>query len=117
MKTKYLKVQICVILKNSFFLILIFSFILFLFFGLFFNDFKEKLFINAKNSYQLNIDKFTKKLEEKVILFDKESIELLVSDAKGTGFIQNIKIKLDNNPNHDTDIKKQTLGGYGQHGG
>ena len=82
-------------LKNIIFLILIFSFILFLFFGLFFNDFKEKLFINAKNSYQLNIDKFTKKLEEKVILFDKESIELLVSDAKGTGFIQNIKIKLD----------------------
>lgn len=28
-------------------------------------------------------------------MFDKESIELLVSDAKGTGFIQNIKIKLD----------------------
>ena len=82
-------------LKNIIFLILIFSFILFLFFGLFFNDFKEKLFINAKNSYQLNIDKFTKNLEEKVILFDKESIELLVSDAKGTGFIQNIKIKLD----------------------
>lgn len=81
-------------LKNIIFLILIFSLILFLFFGLFFNDFKEKIFINSKNSYQLNIDKFTKYLEDRVILYDKESVELLINDAKNTDFIQNVKIKL-----------------------
>lgn len=67
--------------------------VLFLLFGLFFSDFKEKAFFNAKKDYTLNVDRYTNKLENKIILFDKVSVEEYVKDAKDTDFIENIKIK------------------------
>ena len=61
------------IIKNITILLLIFVGFLFLFFWTFFLDFKEKAFINAKNNIELNVDKYTDKLESKIILFDKIS--------------------------------------------
>ncbi|MDD3056213.1 MAG: EAL domain-containing protein [Aliarcobacter sp.] len=81
------------IIKNITLLILIFVGILFLFFWSFFLDFKEKAFINAKNNIELNVDKYTDKLESKIILFDKISVNQYIKDIKNTNFISNVKIK------------------------
>ena len=80
------------IVKNIIILSLIFVGILFLLFGMFFSDFKEKSFLNAKNNYELNIDKYTNKFENKAILFDKLSINQYVKDVKNTDFIKDVKI-------------------------
>ena len=80
-------------IKNIILLLSIFTGILFLLFWLFFSDFKERAFFNAKNNYELNIDKYTNKLEDKIILFDKRSVNQYVSDIKKTDFINNVKIK------------------------
>lgn len=80
-------------IKNIILLISILLSVLFLLFGLFFSDFKEKAFFNAKKDYTLNVDRYTNKLENKIILFDKVSVEEYVKDAKDTDFIENIKIK------------------------
>jgi EAL domain-containing protein (putative c-di-GMP-specific phosphodiesterase class I)/GGDEF domain-containing protein len=80
-------------IKNTIVLILIFFSILFLLFYLFFSDFKEKAFINAKFNYELNIDKYTNKFKEPVILFNKLVVNQYIKDAKNTGFINNVKIK------------------------
>lgn len=87
---KNIKVRI---IKNITILILIFVSILFLFFWSFFLDFKEKAFINAKNNIELNVDKYTDKLESKIILFDKISLNQYIKDIKNTNFISNVKIK------------------------
>ena len=79
-------------IKNIILLISILLSVLFLLFGLFFSDFKEKAFFNAKKDYTLNVDRYTNKLENKIILFDKVSVEEYVKDAKDTDFIENIKI-------------------------
>ncbi|MDD4330140.1 MAG: EAL domain-containing protein [Aliarcobacter sp.] len=81
------------IIKNITLLILIFVGVLFLFFWSFFLDFKEKAFINAKNNIELNVDKYTDKLESKIILFDKISVNQYIKDIKNTNFISNVKIK------------------------
>lgn len=81
------------IIKNITILILIFVGFLFLFFWTFFLDFKEKAFINAKNNIELNVDKYTDKLESKIILFDKISVNQYIKDIKNTNFISNVKIK------------------------
>ena len=81
------------IIKNIATLILIFVAILFLFFWSFFLDFKEKAFINAQNNIELNVDKYTDKLQSKIILFDKISINQYIKDIKNTNFISNVKIK------------------------
>ena len=81
------------IIKNIGTLILIFVAILFLFFWSFFSDFKEKAFINAQNNIELNVDKYTDKLQSKIILFDKISINQYIKDIKNTNFISNVKIK------------------------
>lgn len=81
------------IIKNIATLILIFVGILFLFFWSFFLDFKEKAFINAQNNIELNVDKYTDKLQSKIILFDKISINQYIKDIKNTNFISNVKIK------------------------
>ena len=60
---------------------------LFLLFLLFFSDYKEKAFNSAKNNYQLNIDKYTTKFEDKAILFDKLSIDGYIKEIKNTDFI------------------------------
>lgn len=80
-------------IKNIILLLSILLSVLFLLFGLFFSDFKEKAFFNAKKDYTLNVDRYTNKLENKIILFDKVSVEEYVKDAKDTDFIENIKIK------------------------
>lgn len=80
-------------IKNIILLLSILLSVLFLLFGLFFSDFKEKVFFNAKKDYTLNVDRYTNKLENKIILFDKVSVEEYVKDAKDTDFIENIKIK------------------------
>lgn len=87
---KNIKVRI---IKNITILILIFVSILFLFFWSFFLDFKEKAFINAKNNIELNVDKYTDKLESKIILFDKISLNQYIKDIKNTNLISNVKIK------------------------
>lgn len=79
-------------LKNIGVLTLIFFGIFFLLFWLFFTDFKEKAFINAKNSYELNIDKYTNKLEDKILLFDKIAVEDYAKDIKKTEYFNNVKI-------------------------
>lgn len=81
------------IIKNITILLLIFVGFLFLFFWTFFLDFKEKAFINAKNNIELNVDKYTDKLESKIILFDKISVNQYIKDIKNTNFISNVKIK------------------------
>jgi EAL domain-containing protein (putative c-di-GMP-specific phosphodiesterase class I) len=81
------------IIKNITILILMFVGILFLFFWSFFLDFKEKAFINAQDNIELNIDKYTDKLESKIILFDKISVNQYIKDIKNTNFISNVKIK------------------------
>ena len=81
------------IIKNITILLLIFVGFLFLFFWTFFLDFKEKAFINAKNNIELNVDKYTDKLESKIILFDKISVNQYIKDIKNTNFISNAKIK------------------------
>ena len=80
-------------IKSVILLITILLCILFLLFGLLFSDFKEKAFFNAKKDYELNIDKYTNKLESKILLFDKNSIEEFIKDAKNTEFIENVKIE------------------------
>lgn len=80
-------------IKNIILLLSIFTGILFLLFWLFFSDFKERAFLNAKNNYELNIDKYTNKLEDKILLFDKTSVNQYVSDIKKTDFVNNVKIK------------------------
>ena len=81
------------IIKNITLLILIFVGILFLFFWSFFLDFKEKAFINAQKNIELNVDKYTDKLESKIILFDKISVNQYIKDIKNTNFLSNVKIK------------------------
>ena len=80
------------IIKNIATLLLVLLGVLTLLFWLFFIDFKEKAFINAKKDYELNIDKYTNKLENKIILFDNKSIEEYIKDAKNTDFIKDVKI-------------------------
>ena len=65
------KIMINRMIKNIGIILTIFLSILFLLFLLFFSDYKEKAFNSAKNNYQLNIDKYTTKFEDKAILFDK----------------------------------------------
>ena len=50
------------VIKNIAVLLLILLSILTLLFWLFFADFKEKAFINAKKDYELNIDKYITQL-------------------------------------------------------
>lgn len=80
--------------KNIAVLILIFFSILFLVFWLLFSDFKEKSFLNAKNNYELSVDKFTNKLEDKILFFDKQQVSEYVDEIKNNNnFINNVKIK------------------------
>ena len=80
-------------LKSVILLISILFGILLLLFGLLFSDFKEKAFFNATKDYQLNIDKYTNKLESKIFLFDKNSIDEYIKEAKNTEFIENVKVQ------------------------
>ena len=80
-------------IKNIATLLLILLSILTLLFWLFFTDFKEKAFINAKKDYELNIDKYTNKLENKIVLFDNKSIQEYIKDVKNTDFIKDVKIR------------------------
>ena len=80
-------------LKSVILLISILFGILLLLFGLLFSDFKEKAFFNATKDYQLNIDKYTNKLESKILLFDKNSIDEYIKEAKNTEFIENVKVQ------------------------
>lgn len=80
-------------LKSVILLISILFGILLLLFGLLFSDFKEKAFFNATKDYQLNIDKYTNKLETKILLFDKNSIDEYIKEAKNTEFIENVKVQ------------------------
>lgn len=88
------KINITRTVKNILLLLSIFLFFLVLLFGLLFSNFKEKAYINAKKDYELNIDRFTNKFEDKILLFDKLSIEDYIKDARNTNYIKNIKIKL-----------------------
>ena len=80
-------------IKNIIILSLIFLAILSLLFWLFFSDFKEKTFLSAKNNYELNIDKYTNKLEDKILLFDKISVDEYTSSIKNEKLFNNVKIK------------------------
>ncbi len=80
------------VIKNITVLLLILLSILTLLFWLFFTDFKEKAFINAKKDYELNIDKYINKFENKTILFDNKSIQEYIKDAKNTDFIKDVKV-------------------------
>ena len=80
-------------IKNIIILSLIFLAILSLLFWLFFSDFKEKTFLSAKNNYELNIDKYTNKLEDKILLFDKISVDEYTSSIKKEKLFNNVKIK------------------------
>ena len=88
------KINITRTVKNILLLLSIFLSFLVLLFGLLFSNFKEKAYINAKKDYELNIDRFTNKFEDKILLFDKLSIEDYIKDARNTNYIKNIKIKL-----------------------
>ena len=88
------KINITRTVKNILLLLSIFLFFLVLLFGLLFSNFKEKAYINAKKDYELNIDRFTNKFEDKILLFDKLSIDDYIKDARNTNYIKNIKIKL-----------------------
>ena len=88
------------VIKNITVLLLILLSILTLLFWLFFADFKEKAFINAKKDYELNIDKYINKFENKIILFDNKSIQEYIKDAKNTDFIKDVSVK---------EIKKFTM--------
>lgn len=79
--------------KSVIFPLLTFLVSLIFLFSLFFNDFKEKALMNAKEDYELNIEKYTAKLDDKIVLFDKVSIEQYIKDAKSTDFIKDVKIK------------------------
>ncbi len=79
--------------KNVVFPLLAFLVSLIFLFGLFFNDFKEKSFINAKKDYELNVERYTTKLEDRILLFDKVGIEQNIKEAKNTNFIKDVKIK------------------------
>jgi EAL domain-containing protein (putative c-di-GMP-specific phosphodiesterase class I)/GGDEF domain-containing protein len=79
--------------KNITVLLLIFFSITALIFWLFFSDFRDKAFNNAKNSYELNVDKYTNKLENKIFLFDKYQISQYLDEIRNTNFIGNVKIK------------------------
>jgi EAL domain-containing protein (putative c-di-GMP-specific phosphodiesterase class I)/GGDEF domain-containing protein len=80
------------VIKNIAVLLLILLSILTLLFWLFFADFKEKAFINAKKDYELNIDKYINKFENKTILFDNKSIQEYIKDAKNTDFIKDVRV-------------------------
>lgn len=80
-------------IKNVVFPLLAFLVTLIFLFSLFFNDFKEKSFINAKKDYELNIERYTAKLEDRILLFDKVGIEQNIKEAKSTNFIKDVKIK------------------------
>ena len=88
------KINITRTVKNILLLLSIFLSFLVLLFGLLFSNFKEKAYINAKKDYELNIDRFTNKFGDKILLFDKLSIEDYIKDARNTNYIKNIKIKL-----------------------
>ena len=78
---------------NILILLLIFLAILFLFFRVFYLDFKEKTFEDAKNNIELSIDNFTNKLENKIISYDENSINEYLQNIKNTDFISNVKIE------------------------
>ena len=80
-------------IKNIIFPLLVFLVSLIFLFCLFFNDFKEKTFINAKKDYELNIERYTAKLEDRILLFDKVAIEQYIKEATSTNFIKDVKIK------------------------
>jgi EAL domain-containing protein (putative c-di-GMP-specific phosphodiesterase class I)/GGDEF domain-containing protein len=80
-------------IKNISIMLLMFMAVLFLLFWFIFSDFKENTFVNAKTNYELNIDKYTNKLKEPTLLFDKTLIDEYRKDALSTAFIRNIKIK------------------------
>ena len=67
--------------------------VLFLLFWFIFLDFKENALINAKTNYELNIDKYTNKLKEPTLLFDKFLVNEYKKDAISSDFISNVKIK------------------------
>ena len=58
-------------IKNISIILSMFISVLFLLFWFIFLDFKENALINAKINYELNIDKYTNKLKESTLLFDK----------------------------------------------
>ena len=78
-------------------------------FCLFFNDFKEKTFINAKKDYELNIERYTAKLEDRILLFDKMAIEQYIKEATSTNFIKDVKIKYKKYLFTDSALLKQLL--------
>jgi EAL domain-containing protein (putative c-di-GMP-specific phosphodiesterase class I)/GGDEF domain-containing protein len=80
-------------IKNIIVLSLIFLAVLSLLFWLFFSDFKEKTFLSAKNNYELNIDKYTNKFEDKILLFDKIAVEEYANNIKNEKLFNNVKIK------------------------
>lgn len=81
------------LVKNTLILFSSFFAILFLLSWLFLSNYKEKAFHYAKNNYELNINYYTNKFNEKLILFDKDSIKDYFSKIKETEFIQDVKIE------------------------
>ncbi len=86
------KININRMAKNIGIVLSIFIGILFLLFLLFFGDFKKTAFDSAKNNYELTIDKYSTKFEEKAILFDKASINQYIKEIKNSDFIVDAKI-------------------------
>lgn len=86
------KININRMAKNIGMVLSIFIGVLFLLFLLFFSDFKKTAFNNAKNNYELNIEKYSTKFEEKAILFDKSTINQYIKEIKNTDFIVDVKI-------------------------
>ena len=86
------KININRMAKNIGIVLSIFVGVLFLLFLLFFSDFKKTAFASAKNNYELNIDKYSTKFEEKAILFDKSAINQYIKEIKNTDFIVDVKI-------------------------
>ena len=80
-------------IKNISIILSMFISVLFLLFWFIFLDFKENALINAKTNYELNIDKYTNKLKEPTLLFDKFLVNEYKKDAISSDFISNVKIK------------------------
>lgn len=81
------------ILKNFIILILIFSLILFFTIWSFFSDFKNKNEEYSKTYYELTVNNLNEQIKEKILLFDKESLEKIYTDIKNNNYIKDIKIK------------------------
>lgn len=80
------------IIKNVLLLTFIFSLILFFTIWSFFIDYKNKSIEYSNVNYELSIEKFNNQIKEKVLLFDKNSIQFINQNIKKDKYIKEIKI-------------------------